>query len=529
MRCVMSRRVAVILAVALLVTMVAGCGGSKEPQAAMFVFVTPQEPSTLDPAAVYDGSDRVTRQVYESLLQYKGSTGDVEPCLAESFTVSPDGKTYTFKLRKDVKFHDGTAFNAEAVKFSFDRMLKLGKGLAWAFKMVLDENSVTVIDEFTVQFELKQAYPAFPGMVASRYGAPIVGPGVMAHEKDGDMGHEWASEHGLGTGPYKVEAWTRNQEVAMVKNPDYWRGWNKDHIDRIVMKIVPDPSTQRMMLESGEAQAATHVSADDVAMLRDNKDMTVDIPAQSNFGFFIAMNTKRGPFVDRRVREALSYAWPYDDFVNKAFLGLARKAVGPLPAAVPGHDPNVRTYETDMDRAKQLLTEAGHPGGGFTVTVTHMQGQDAGIRIFNVLASTLAELGIKVQVQPLSWSAMLDQLTSPETAPDLCIGDWWDDYPDADSYLGGMCSSFFWTSANESEQFYSDPAVVDLLNAAAFEPDASKRLDMYKRIQAMLVEGVPAVWVHEQLQPMVMRSNVKGFVYNPYYLVTFNVYDMWIE
>jgi peptide/nickel transport system substrate-binding protein len=519
----------------------AGCGGApvakppeKPPEKpvekpVLFTFATSQEPSTLDPAAVYDGSDRITRLMYESLLQYKDSTGDVEPCLAESYTVSPDGKTYTFKLRKNVKFHDGTPFDAEAVKFSFNRMLKLGKGLAWAFKMVLDENSVQVVDPTTVKFVLKKPYPAFPGMVASRYAAPIISPSVKKYEKDGDLGSTWAKENGIGTGPYMFEKWTRNQEVTLKKFEGYWKGWSGKRFSGVVMRIVPEQSTQRMLVEKGEVLAATHISTDDVAVLKKNPALRVEQPTKSNFGFFISMNTKKKPFSDKRVREAISYAFPYKDTVEKAFLGQAARAVGPLPAAVPGHNPNVKLYETNIEKAKQLLKEAGYPNGGFTVSVSYMQGQDAGTRIFNVLTSTLKELGIKVEARPLTWGAMTEQLTKQSTAPSMVIGDWWDDYPDPDSYLGGMCSTFMWTAKNEADQYYTSKAIEKLLSDAAFEADPQKRQAIYNKVQEMLVAEAPAVWVLDYFQPTVLRANVKGYKFNPYYLMTFNVYDMYIE
>lgn len=523
------------LALALIMSLaVTGCGRptsapNDQPEVVTFTFATSQEPSTLDPAAVYDGSDRITRLVYESLLQYKGATGEVEPCLAESYQVSPDGTTYTFKLRQGVTFHDGTPFNAEAVKFSFNRMLSLGKGLAWAFKMVMDDKTVQVVDDFTVRFVLKKPYPAFLGMVASRYAAPIISPSVAKQEKDGDLGAEWAKENTIGTGPYMLDKWVRNQEVVLKKNPTYWRGWEGKHFGQVVMKIVPEPSTQRMLLEQGDVLAATHITADDIAALRSNPDIRIEQPEKSNFGFFIGMNCNRKPFNDKKVREALSYAFPYQDTVDKAFLGQASRAVGPLPAAVPGHNPNIKVFETDMEKAKQLLAEAGYPKGGFTVKVTYMQGQDAGTRIFNVLAATLTELGIKVEAQPLTWSAMVDQLTSQDTAPDLVIGDWWDDYPDPDSYLGGMTGSFFWTSKDPANQFYSNQKINEILGQAAFEPDSAKRNELYTQVQEMLVEDMPAIWVLDQLQPVAMRANVKGFQYNPYYLMTFNVYSMYLE
>jgi len=208
------------------------------------------------------------------------------------------------------------------------------------------------------------------------------------------------------------------------------------------------------------------------------------------------------------------------------FLGQATAAAGPLPKAVPGHNSSMKTHETNMDKARQLLRDAGHAKGGFKVSVSYMQGQDAGTRIFNVLANTLAELGIKVEARPLTWSAMCDQLTKQSTAPDMVIGDWWDDYPDPDSYLGGMCSTFMWASSNEKDQYYTNKAAAKLLDDAAFESDPQKRKDMYNKVQEMLVQDVPAIWVLDYLQPTAIRASVKGYQFNPYYLMTFNVYDM---
>jgi peptide/nickel transport system substrate-binding protein len=150
-----------------------------------FIFATSQEPTLVDPAIIYDGSDRITRLIYETLFNYKGSsTKELEPALATEYSVSADGLTYTFKLREGVTFQDDTPFNADAVKFSFDRMVTIGKGFAWAYWMLKE---VKVVDEFTVDFVLTQQFPFFPYLIANRYGSPIVSPGVMVHEVDGDF------------------------------------------------------------------------------------------------------------------------------------------------------------------------------------------------------------------------------------------------------------------------------------------------------------------------------------------------------
>ncbi len=526
---------------ALLAATALGCGQSSAPKPGdqkaeppknepkyenTFVIGSSQEPTTLDPAVVYDGSDRITRLAYESLLQYKGGTADVEPCLATSWTVSTDGKVYTFELRKGVKFHDGTPFNAEAVKFSYDRMLKIGKGLAWAFKMVLD--SVKVVDEYKVEFHLKKPYAGFPGMVADRYAAPIISPSVVKYEKNGDLGAEWAKDHCIGTGPYKVDQWVRKQEVTLSKFNDYWKGWQPGQIESVIYKILPDSATQRMMLEKGEIHTATHIGVDDLYAISSNPDIQMVKADKSNFNWFVLFNTKKGPFKDIRLRQALSYAYNYKDTVEKVFRGYAVQAKGPVASGVPGHNPNVPQYQRDIDKAKKLMAEAGYPNGGFTVTVSHGTHEWA-TKILEVLTSALGELGIKVQSRPLAWGPMLDNMSKQETAPDLVVADWWDDYPDPDAFLSGMADSFWWGNRAEKDYFYYNAEVKDLLARAAFETDKQKRQDLYDKAQELVVKDVTGVWVLDYLTAVPLRKNVKGFVPNPYYIYTYNVYDMRIE
>ena len=510
-----------------------GCIGQDEevdPELATFTFGSIQEPTTLDPAAVYDGSDRITTQVYEGLARYVDGTFELEQNLATSWDISTDYKVYTFSLRDDVKFHDGEPFNAEAVKKSYVRMLTLGKGLAWAFNMVLTPEGIEVLDEYTIRFTLKQSYPAFLSMTASRYAAGIICPkSVEENEKDGDFAHEWANEHMCGTGPYKLKEWVRKQEVVTVKNPDYWRGWEGKHFETVVMQIIPEPATQRLMLEQGEIDAALHIGIDDMNALKQNSDIKImgAEPGQSTFNFFVIMNTRKGLLQDPIMREALSYAFSYSDCVENVFEGQASQAIGLLPAAMPYHDEDLFVFQRDIQKAKSLLADAGHADGGFSLTVGYMAGQDAGTRILSVLTSDLAELGISLDPQPKTWSAMMDSLVSQDTAPDLVIVDYWPDYLDSGGLLTGICEYYFWGGREEADYWYYNQDLVDLLSDAALETDPDRQDQILKSIQELLVEDMPAIWVLDLLYKTAIRSNVNGFVYNSMLEMTYNVYDMW--
>jgi peptide/nickel transport system substrate-binding protein len=498
---------------------------------ATFVFATIQEPTTLDPAVVYDGSDRITTQIYEGLTRFKDGTFEVEPCLATSWTISPDFKIYTFYLRKGVKFHCGAELNATVVKESYTRMLKIGKGMSWAFKMVLDPEGIEVVDDYTVRFTLKKSYPPFLSMTASRYAAGIICLEWKEHEKNGDFAQEWASTNTCGTGPYMLKEWVRKQQVVTVKNPNYWGGWEGKHFDTVIMKIVPEPSTQRIMLERGEIDAATHIGIDDLEALKSNPEIQVlgAQPGLSTFNFFILMNTRKGILTNAKVREALSWAFSYEACATYAFKGHATTAVGPLPRGMPCHNEEIFVYYKDAQKARQLLEEAGYPNGGFTLTITYMAGQDWAMRILNVLTSDLAEIGITLIPKPLTWSAMMNNLVNQETAPDLCIADYWPDYPDSIEFLAGICDYYFWGGREEKDYLYYNQTLADLFTSALFEANDTLRCQLCKQAQNILVEDKPAIWVLDLLYRTAMRSNVRGYTYNAMLEMTYNVYGMWKE
>lgn len=283
------------------------------------------------------------------------------------------------------------------------------------------------------------------------------------------------------------------------------------------------------MLERGEIDAATHIGIDDLEELKANPNIKI-LGAQageSTFNFFILMNTRKGILKDPKVREALSWAFSYEDCVKEAFRGHATQAIGPMPRAMPCHNEEAFVFHKDIEKAKQLLAEAGYPEGGFTLTIGYMAGQDWAMRILNVLTSDLAELGITLEPQPRTWSAMMDALTNQETAPDLNIADWWPDYPD--SFLTGMCEYYFWGGREEKDYLYYNEELVNLLGRAAFEANETLRCQLYKRAQEILVEDMPAIWVLDFLYRTAMRSNVYGYVYNAMLEMTYNVYGMWKE
>ncbi len=251
-----------ILIVLLLSMVLAGCGGkpaeqSKIPQDTLVIGMS-SDLATLDPAVTMDNASwKITYPCYDRLVKYKTIDGksstEVEPMAAESWSVSADGKEWIFKLRKDMKFHDGTPVNAQAVKFSFDRVMKIHKGPADYFPTL---KSVEVVDDYTVKFVMEIPFPPFLYTLATN-AASIINPAVMKNEKNGDLASEYLATHTMGSGAYDLKEWNSQQNIKLQAVNEYWGG--APALKTILIQFIKDASTQRLQLESGDIDIAENI------------------------------------------------------------------------------------------------------------------------------------------------------------------------------------------------------------------------------------------------------------------------------
>jgi len=470
------------------------------------------QPTTLDPHIAYDPESLTAiSQVYEGLVTYKGSTSEIIPQLAEKWDVTDNGEVWTFYLRKDVKFTDGNPFNAEAVKISFDRLLKINQGPAWMFDMI---KSIDVVDDYTVRFTLSYAFVPFLHALANPCGPLIISPkAIEDNEKNGDLAQDWLRQNMVGTGPYKLKSWNMGQDFTLVQNPDYWGGWEGKHVSKVIHKVVQESSSQRLMLESGDADFATAIPRDVLDQLSTNPDITVQQNKTVNL-LDIFFNNQRGALKDKRVRQAMAYAFSYDDCINGVFNGMGSKMQGPLPAGMWSHDDSIVPYDTDVEKAKQLLEEAGYPGGkGLKFTMMVETGAEDYKKVAELFQSDMKNLGIDIDIQVLAWATMKDMLSSPDTAPDMFISGFYPDYMDPDDVLYAMYNSKTIGSINQS--FYVNKEVDALLDEARQSTDDSKREELYKKAQQIINEDCPDIFILTRDNITTMRSWVKGFEYHP--------------
>ena len=331
-------------------------GPAAAAPAGTVTFAIPSEPPTVDPAIEVAGPGyRVLLQLYEGLLEYRGNTTELAPALAQSWKVAPDGTSIELKLRPNVKFHDGSALDADTVKASIDRTKAVNRGGAF-FLQTLKE--VQVVDPMTVRLVASQP------SVSLLYGLPKVFITGKAHLSDADRGAAFFATGANGTGPYRLTRWEKGQQIVLDHFADYWRGWAGNHAAQVIQRVVPAAGTQQLLLERGDAHLVVLAS---IGITQDPKELAakpgvkmVESPAFRVT--VISMNTQKGPLKDVRLRKALQAAFDYEGMVQ-VYKGYAEIPNSPIPKGFTGaYEPGLPPFKRDVALAKRLLAEAGYQG-----------------------------------------------------------------------------------------------------------------------------------------------------------------------
>ena len=502
--------VAVLLAAGVLASCGGGgtstTGGSPEAEASGILRLASwMTVSTWDPRASTSNEVLFLANLYEPLL-YANPPGSAEaftPCLATSWEVSKDGLTWTFHLRQGVKFHDGTPFNAAAVKYSIEATLKLDQGVAYLWYPV---KKIATPDDYTVM--LTTSYPAALDRVATAmYGAWIFSPNTK-----GKSQKWWNAPHEAGTGPYILVSYKPNEELVFKRNPDYWGGWKAGQFDQVVVKTVSEPATQRQMLEAGEVDYADGLSRDSVPAMENNPAVKI-VQMHSVQNEVLMFNTQHKPLDDVKVRQALSYALPYEDILQAATNGYGQVSQGPIPRDLYPHDPNMGQYGYDLEKAKQLLAEAGYPGGGFKLLMTYASDDAYGSKFAPLVKEAYAKVGVTVDLQPLLFEQQWAKAKGPaKDRQDLFELVWWPGFPDGYDTLYSLFHTEF-DPANPvwNMSYWSNKTYDDLIDTAfSDEPtDPAKAQELYNQAQQTLYEEAPAGYLFDPDMVYGLNPNLK--------------------
>lgn len=466
------------------------------------------DPPSMDPHMSTDQQTSVmTTHIYNTLVIHDKDL-NIQPGLAESWKAI-DELTWEFKLRQGVKFTDGSPFNAEVVKANIDRMQdpEVASPRASLVGMIKE---VKVVDEYTVQLVTEYAFSPLLAHLAHSAVSMISAEAIkLDYEKlkAGEKAGAYLAQNPVGTGVFKLESWNPGQEVKLVANADYWG--DKAKVERVTFKVVSEEGTRIAELETGYAHIIDPVSPSSISRIESTDGMSLNRQASLSLSY-IGFNNNKEPFNDVRVRQALSMAINKDEIISGIYEGTGIPAVGPLAPDVNGYDATVKPIEHNIDKAKELMKEAGYEGG-FSTTIWTNDNPER-IKIAEYVQSKLKELNVEVKIEVVEWGAYLAQ--TAEGKHDMFVLGWSTVTADADY---GMYELFHSKNVGEpgNRTFTKDPELDKLLDDGRKENDPEKRKLIYKQAQEKLVELAPMLYIHHQEYLNGVSSKVEGFWRHP--------------
>ena len=521
----------------------AAASGGGEPADAdgQIIFGAAGAPSMFDPLYATDGETfRVARQMNEGLITFKQGTADVEPALAESWETSADGKTWTFKIREGVTFHDGTPLDAAAVCFTLDRMYnQTGAGATQAqywsdtmggFKGQVDDagapipsvyESCTAADPTSAVVQLTTVtskFPAILGLPAFSIQSPTAlqqydANNVVA-EGESFVYPAYATDHPTGTGPFKFESYDKaNNTVTLVRNDDYWG--EKAKSKTLIFKIIPDETARKQELQAGTIDGYDYPNAADWDSLT-AAGFNVEVRPAFNI-LYMGINQKNNPALqDLKVRQALAYALNRQQLVDSQLPEGAEVAKIFYPDTVDGWTDAVEPYAYDPQKAKDLLAEAGQSNltlNFWWPTEVSRPYMPAPKDIFAAFKTDLEAVGITVNESSKPWNGgYLDGVEDQQ--PDLFLLGWTGDYNTPDNFIG----TFFTRTPNRfgTENAPWGTTLSDSLKAADAIPDEAARTDAYVALNKQLIdEYLPAVPISSSPPAIVVAGDVQGLIASP--------------
>jgi peptide/nickel transport system substrate-binding protein len=546
-----------LILVAGVLALAAGCGGDDDEEGAgttatedsggasggTLVFAGASDPVSLDPALVSDGeSIRPITQIFETLVALEPGGTDLVPGLAKSWEVAEDAKSITFTLEEDVKFHDGTDFNADAVCFNFDRWYNFtgaaqsasasyywqatfgGYAKNTAENEGLGESlyaSCEATDATTAVINLTKPSASVLGALALQAFA-IASPKALEEFKadegtlDEDTGFQptgtFGTEQPIGTGPFKLESWQIGDRLTLIRNEDYWDEEGKAKLDRLIIRPISDNAARLQALQTGEIQGYDLVEPQDVPTIEGDSDLQILERPAFNVAY-VTINHKVKPFDQLEVRQAVAHGLDRQAVVDNFYGGRGVVATQFMPPSLPGYAEDVTEYPYDPAKAKSLLQKAGLT---LPVEVEFWYPTDVSRpympdpkRNFEAFAASLNKSGFKVVPKSAPWRP--DYLGRVDTgkAGALNLIGWTGDYADPDNFVG----VFF--QGQKPQWGFNNQELFDALDAAEVEPDTAKREELYKDVNRQIMEFLPGVPYAHSEPALAFAANVSGFEPSP--------------
>ena len=523
-----SRRVLCATATAALLACYGSAAFAATPKDTLVIAFAFDDIVSLDPAEGFELSGgEIMGNTYDRLVRLDSNdpsklVGDV----AKSWTVSPDGKTYTFEIKPGLKFASGNELTAEEIVYSLQRAVTLDKSPAFiltqfGFSKDNVKDKVKQAGPLTLTLETDKAYaPTFVlNCLTADIGSIVDKKLLTTKEVNGDWGYAWLKTNYAGSGPFKLREWRANEIIALERNDSYYG--TKAPLARVVYRHVKEAATQRLLLEKGDIDIARNLSPEDIAALGKNKDVKITSTPKGTV-YYISMNQKNPNLAKPEVREALKWLVDYSAIGDTLIKNIGVVNQNFLPIGLLGAS-TVKPYKLDVAKAKALLAKAGLPNG-FKVTIDMRTIQPVQ-GITEAFQQTAKQAGIDIEIIPGDGKQTLTKYRA--RTHDMYIGQWgadyWDPHSNADTFTrnpdngdDAKAKPLAWRNA------WAIPELTKQSDAAILERDAGKRKKMYEDLQAEFRKTSPFIMLYQQTEVAAYRTNVTGLKLGP----TFNTNDM---
>jgi len=468
--------------------------GSDPEYGGKITVALPADIKTLDARLITDVySELVSTQIGDPLVKLNERL-EPAPALAESWE-TPDPTTYIFHLRQGVKFHDGTEFTAEDVKFTFETILDEDFGSPNR-TYFLPVEEIEIIDSYTIQLTLSEPMAPFITQVI-----PMMQ--IVPQHRVEDLGEDYAFDP-MGTGPFEFVNWVPGDRVELKAFEDHWRG--QPYMEELVFRIIEEASVQMMELEVGGIDFAYTVPPDDVEWIREDPDLVLGEYMALAYGFIVP-NLNHEILDNKLVRQAMAYAIDREEINETIYAGLAVPASGPIPPSLAwAYNEDVKPYPYDPDRARELLAEAGYPDG-FDITLHRAPGE-VGVLTMTAVQEQFADVGINMEIEIIEFGMLLDRLFSLEYEL-INIG--WTGIVDPDY----ATYSLFITDGGYNFNNYSNSEIDFLLDYGRFTVDMDTRKVIYDRVQEILADDLPHIFINTEITTFAYSADLEGFIHAP--------------
>jgi peptide/nickel transport system substrate-binding protein len=520
----------------------AACSGSTPTSSKQKVTGPPlnRDPGTLvvamdafsadfDPASYFLLSAIVPNfGIYDSLMRMKGNSAtETKPWLAQRISTNADKSVWTFTLRPGVKYSDGKPFDGSALKAAYTRTItaNLGAGSTLSTYITDPKKQITVRDGGTVVMDLGTSVPRFDLLLASQYGTGIVNPDVESQGKD--QGHTYLQSHSAGTGAYMVQSVSPGNQIVMVRNPHYWAGWSGPHFKKIIILQVPQNSSRRQGMQSGDFDIAFASTPQDTQALRSTPG--IHVGNQKVLGMDYVILGQYGPLASPLARRAVNLLFPIDQFASSVMRGTIDPPHSVLPDLMLYSEPGTYSPQVNVAEAKSLLEQSGvKPGTQLTYEFYTGQGDQAGL----LLQSQLSRVGLNVKIVEKAYPAFVADISTPKPVaqrPDMAYWFWWPEYNSPSDFCFPILSNQGTPKQHLFNGGYYDNAAVNNAINKGFSDAGRPQLltQLWRQAQTVMgKEDPPWIPIGQIIDTSYLRTDVKGYVANPVYVQSYDFYAL---